>query len=242
VDRPDLSLDHHADALISAVSAVAKRTVVLLQVPGAVLTPWRDSVDSIAVQFLGGEATGLAWGGFLFGDSPQGHLPITFPGGENDDLLPSPREHVRYAEGMESGYRNTTMLQRAAFPFGHGLSYGRFQVEQASEVACDEAGSRCISATVKNHGPHRASALVQLYLQMPNCGLASAVLKGWSRTTEIAVGEAAAVYIALTEDAFQCWSADKGGWVVQREARAHVGFSSTDLQATLELASAPIMV
>lgn len=242
VDRTNLSLERHADALISSVSAVAKRTVVLLQVPGAVLTPWRDSVDSIAVQFLGGEATGLAWGGFLFGNSPRGRLPITFPGSENDEIPPSPRGHVRYAERMESGYRNATMLRRAAFPFGHGLSYGRFQLERASEVACDEAGSRCISATVKNHGPHQASALVQLYLQMPNCGLDSAVLKGWSRTVELAVGEATAVRIALTADAFRCWSADKADWVAQREARAHMGFSSTDLQATLELAPAPIMV
>merc|ERR1712048_1337281 len=40
-DRQDLHLDDGADMLIDAVSKVAKKTIVLSQIPGAIVMPWR---------------------------------------------------------------------------------------------------------------------------------------------------------------------------------------------------------
>ena len=61
VDRPNLSLDSGADALIAAVAAAAPKTVALVAAPGAFLTPWRAEVAAAAVLFLGGQASGSAW-------------------------------------------------------------------------------------------------------------------------------------------------------------------------------------
>merc|ERR1712019_92049 len=76
-DRATLSLDDSADTLIADLTAPKNtKVVVLLEIPGAVVMPWRDSVDGIAALFYGGQETGNAWANVLFGDhSPTGHLP-----------------------------------------------------------------------------------------------------------------------------------------------------------------------
>ena len=123
MDRANLSLDDGADALISAVAKAAPgKVVVLTQVCGAILTPWRDDVAAALVLFLGGQQTGAAWGAVLFGDhSPTGKLPITLPSSEIETIAPSSEPTVPYTEGMATGYRNIS--HTPAFPFGHGLSY-----------------------------------------------------------------------------------------------------------------------
>eukprot|EP00408_Alexandrium_pacificum_P005103 CAMPEP_0171214936 /NCGR_PEP_ID=MMETSP0790-20130122/31411_1 /TAXON_ID=2925 /ORGANISM="Alexandrium catenella, Strain OF101" /LENGTH=569 /DNA_ID=CAMNT_0011680679 /DNA_START=101 /DNA_END=1807 /DNA_ORIENTATION=+ len=56
------------------------KVVVLLEVMGAVLTPWRDKADAIMSIFHAGEETATAWAVTVFGDaSPSGKLPISFP-------------------------------------------------------------------------------------------------------------------------------------------------------------------
>ena len=67
-DRPNLSLDHGADALIAAVAAAAPKTIALVAAPGAFLTPWRGQVHAAATLFLGGQESGAAWADVLFGD------------------------------------------------------------------------------------------------------------------------------------------------------------------------------
>lgn len=72
-DRANLQLDDEADALIGEVSQNSVSTVVLIQAPGAVLMPWRHSINSILTMFLGGQETGSAWADVVFGDhAPSG--------------------------------------------------------------------------------------------------------------------------------------------------------------------------
>jgi beta-glucosidase len=236
VDRADLNLERDADALIAAVASVAKRTVVLLQVPGVVMTPWRGDVDAIAVQFLGGEATGLAWGEMLFGGySPRGRLPVTFPGHESDEIPPSPAAHVSYSEGQHTGYRDAALLRHAAFPFGHGLSYSRFSVEGAVAVKCDEEESLCVDVKLQNRGRHAASTVAQLYME--GCGMAAPVLKAWARTAELGPQESATVRLSVDAKLLRCWDARKGLWVALQPKEAQIGFSASDLQVKVALAS-----
>ena len=108
--------------------------MVLLQVPGAVLTPWRDDVDGILALFLGGRQTGEAWGSVLFegGHSPTGKLPRVIPAAAADTIPPDRAATVRYTEGMATSYRNTRA--RPAFAFGHGLGYTTFAYTDARVV------------------------------------------------------------------------------------------------------------
>jgi beta-glucosidase len=132
-DRDSLHLDGNADEVIAAL-ARERPTIVLMQIPGAVLTPWREQVAAAACLFFGGEETGHAWASVLFGDSfPQAHLPIMLPAGKGDVIEPG-LDKVPYDEGLLTSYRSTTM--KAAFPFGHGLSYTSFELLTPVAVPC----------------------------------------------------------------------------------------------------------
>merc|ERR1712190_394932 len=112
-------------ALVSRIASMRKPIVVLTQTAGAVTMPWLPQVDAVANLFVAGEQTGTAWASMLFGDvSPEGKLPIMMPATIEDTILPSQEEFYEYTEKLFTSYRNPRM--RAAFPFGHGLSYTSF--------------------------------------------------------------------------------------------------------------------
>merc|ERR1711981_749531 len=102
------------------------------------LMPWKDSVQSIAAMFLGGQETGNAWADVLFGDhAPTGHLPISMPATEADTVEPSRSSTITYSEGLSTGYRNKQFGY--AFPFGHGITYTKFSYTSGLTRSCGEA-------------------------------------------------------------------------------------------------------
>ena len=71
--------------VIPAVAAAQKNTIVVLSVPGSILTPWRKSVSTILWNGLPGEQVGPALGDVLTGAvPPQGKLPVTLPTKDNE--------------------------------------------------------------------------------------------------------------------------------------------------------------
>lgn len=245
-DRANLALDHDADALISAVAATGTPTVVLLQLPGTALTPWRDHVSAAAVLFLGGQATGSAWADVIFGDaSPVGKLPVVFPSAEADTIAPSPNGTIRYSEGLRTSYRNTAVTP--AYPFGHGLSYSTFTMAVAGQpAACkqQELAARqawraslpplpprlCVNATVTNTGGVAAATVVQLYAEFPPVANQPApILKGFAKTPTLAPHAAHVATFELTTRDLSYYDAAKVSWVAADSVTIHIGASSTDL-------------
>ena len=87
-DRANLSLDGNSDDVIAAVSRVQKNAIVVMTVPGSVLTPWRDEVPAILTNFFPGEQVGPALGDIIFGVvSPSAKLPVTMPNLENEQRM-----------------------------------------------------------------------------------------------------------------------------------------------------------
>jgi beta-glucosidase len=222
-DRETLSLDNSADALIEAVAAEAKATVVLMQVPGTILTPWRDAVDAAAVLFLGGPQTGHAWASMLFGDhSPTGRLPIMLPESEADTIEPmtTVNASVSYSEGLQTSYRNRDL--KAAFPFGHGLSYSSFDLKLGT------VSSTSLSVVVTNTGHAEAKALPQLYFEFPEeANQPAPLLKGFGKTGSLVPKASAEVTFPLT--AAQLSYFKDGAWHRVMEGVAHIGWSSADI-------------
>jgi len=235
-DRKSLSLDNGADALIRAVTVKAKRTVVLMQVPGVVVMPWRDSVFGIATMFLGGQETGSAWASVVFGDhAPTGRLPMMFPASEKDTISPSGESHINYSEGLHTSYRNTNLT--AAFPFGHGLTYTTFEYGNASAGKCIDLRSTCVRLPIRNDGKLAGQTTVQLYLEFPSvAGFRTPVLKGFQRTGELAPGASAEVTFRLQKRDVSYWDS-AGRWVVAPTLVAHLGESSADLRQTVHLST-----
>jgi len=231
-DRTSLSLDNNADALIAAVAATGKPTVVLMQVPGATLTPWRRNVSSVAALFLGGQETGSAWADVIFGDVvPTGKLPLVFPQSEDDTIPPSPDATVTYTEGLATSYRNAAI--HPAFPFGHGLSYTDFSFALVGEPkACAaEPGHLCVDATVTNTGDVAAATVAQLYVGFPpEAGQPAPLLKGFVKTRSLAPSAAQTVTFELTERDLSFYDVASKAWVKVDHVDVSVGTSSADIR------------
>lgn len=221
-DRVNLTLDHRADDLIWAVAnankELGKKTIVLTQVPGAIVMPWRDSVDAILTLFLGGQETGNAWASVLFGDhAPTGRLPITMPASEDDVIHPSQELEVKYDEGMATGYRNPAL--NVAYPFGHGLTYTTFTYDNIETFKCGI--HFCVKVDVVNTGEISGKAVPQLYVEFPaEAGHPAPLLKGFEKTGLIAPSQSRSVTFTLTDQDLSYYS--DGMWV--RIANQEPGF------------------
>eukprot|EP00811_Abedinium_folium_P028753 NODE_4477_length_1886_cov_11.546333.p1 GENE.NODE_4477_length_1886_cov_11.546333~~NODE_4477_length_1886_cov_11.546333.p1 ORF type:complete len:390 (+),score=118.49 NODE_4477_length_1886_cov_11.546333:424-1593(+) len=232
-DRANLSLDNGADALISAVVEANKQTVVLMQTPGAVVMPWRDSTQAIAALFLGGQGTGNAWASVVFGDvAPAGRLPITMPATEADTIAPSEELQMSYDEGLATGYRNPAFS--AAFAFGHGLTYTEFEFLQPQSAPCGSGSAVCITVEVRNIGNVRARAVPQVYLEFPpEAKYPVPLLRGFNKTGPLAPNASELVSIRLSTAELSYY--DRGTWVKASCVSVHVAASSVDVRHTMQL-------
>ena len=139
-DLLDISLPGRQDELVFAVAAANPKTIVVLQTGGPVEMPWLDDVAAVLQAWYPGQEAGNAIADVVFGDAePGGRLPQTFPvrwadnptGGRDPEVYPGRDGKVRYAEGLFVGYRHYDRAGIAPlFPFGHGLSYTRFELTE----------------------------------------------------------------------------------------------------------------
>jgi beta-glucosidase len=162
------------DELIRRVAAANRRTVVVLETGGPVLTPWRRRVAALLEAWYSGQDGGTAIARVLFGDAdPSGRLPATFPRSESQlptagdpERYPGVDNEVYYKEGVLVGYRWYDARRLApAFPFGFGLSYTRFAYG-GLRVRAARGGAR-VRVHVANLGRRRGADVVQLYLHLP---------------------------------------------------------------------------
>jgi beta-glucosidase len=161
-DRANLDLPGSQEELIKAVAATGKPTVVVLMNGSAVtMKNWIDKVPAIAEAWYGGEEGGNALADVLFGDySPAGRLPITFPRSVGQvPLYYNPKPTGR-------GYDYTDMSGKPLFPFGHGLSYTKFEYTnlQLTPQKINPNGKIRVSVDVQNVGDRKGDEVVQLYV------------------------------------------------------------------------------
>merc|ERR1712118_123201 len=168
-DRKDLTLGKQDDLIKAVAAAAGSKTAVVAVTPGALLTPWRDSVNAILTPMMPGQQYGNAISDVIFGDAnPGGKLPITFPTKENEmemtqEQWPGVNGISYYSEGLEVGYRwYDAHNVKPAFPFGHGLSYSKFEYSNL------KISGRKVTCTVKNTGAVDGSEAAQLYLKFPS--------------------------------------------------------------------------
>ncbi len=158
--------------LAEAVAATGTPVVVLLRHGRALVLEGaiRDAAAILATWFLG-EATGDAVADVIFGiEGPSGHLPVSFPLANGQQpwsydhrSTGRPATDADPLEGGRARWRDAP--DRALYAFGHGLTYGRLELEDivvAPTMAWD--GALCGGGVVRNTGDHDAVALVQLYI------------------------------------------------------------------------------
>jgi len=174
-DRNDLQLPDNQDALIAAVAAANKKTIVVLNTGGAILMPWLPQVAAVMQAWYPGQEEGNALADILFGDvNPSAKLPLTFPRTAAENPLsqkeqwPGVGGKSTYSEKLNVGYRwyDTTNTQ-PLFPFGFGLSYTTFKVSRLSVNSSAAPAKVAITLNVTNTGKRAGAEVVQVYVAHP---------------------------------------------------------------------------
>jgi beta-glucosidase len=187
--RADISLPGAQEELIRAVSATGTPVVVVLMAgrPLALESVIAD-IDALLCAWHPGTEAGPAIADLLFGArSPSGKLAVTFPRvtgqipiyyaqrNTGKPVSPEswthmdhlPRGAPQLSAGMTSFHMDTHFTP--LFPFGHGLSYTRFEYSGLAldrhEVPVD--GVVSVFVQVTNAGARRGTEVVQLYVRDP---------------------------------------------------------------------------
>ena len=162
-DRTSLRLHDEDVALIRAVSAVNPRTVVAIVAGSAVvISEWDSDVPAIALSWYSGMEGGHGLTDVLRGTVPaSGRLPFSIPRQETD--LPAFRADAEeFTYDLWHGYWHLAAHGiRPAYPFGFGLGYTTFAIEEAGAETV--GGDIHVGATVRNSGTHDGSDLIQVY-------------------------------------------------------------------------------
>ncbi len=244
-DRTHLDLPANQLVMLYALAEVNDRLIVVLANGGVVrISSWGDQVSAILECWLSGQAAGSAAVDLLLGvANPSGKLAETIPVRlqDNSSFLNFPGEEgvVRYGEGIFIGYRAyDTLIQNVSHPFGFGLSYTSFRIDDVDvSVAGSIAGSDLavtVTASVSNIGQRAGAEVVQVYVGDVEASVARPLreLKGFAKVY-LEPGETKQVSCQLDERSFAYWSSRFHRWVVEPgEFTIAVGNSSRHLVAT----------
>lgn len=251
----------------SATSTEMRRKSVLVLKDNAGVAMDPELVGSAGPAILEvwfpGQEDGNIVGDLLFGRrSPSGKLPVTFPfagKGFLDTITPAQfpgvagrdgkTQTVEYSEKLAIGYRwyDANVSGQCApvngrnpcvaFPFGHGLSYTTFSVDELALTADPQRKLYRATARVTNTGKKLGAEVLQAYVSLPASADAAGApqppkrLVGFARA-ELAPGQSQRLSITIDPAASNhplgVWSTREGQWIVpQGEFTVWLGNSSS---------------
>lgn len=229
-DRTDLRLPEPQRTLLEALYATGKPVVMVLTGGSAIAVDWAQAhLPAILMSWYPGQRGGTAVGQALFGDiNPAGRLPVTFY--KAGEVMPAFDDYAM--EGRTYRYFRGTPL----YPFGHGLSYTRFDYGalrlDADTIGAD--GRLGVTVDVTNAGTRSGDEVVQLYVRREHAGSGDAVqeLRGFQRV-QLAPGERRTVTFTLqAAQALRHYDEARAAYAVQPGAyEVRVGASSADIRA-----------
>ncbi len=242
LDPPDLQLPGKQNALIQAVAAVNKNTIVVLANGTPILmNSWLNKVPAVLESWYSGQEGGNAIAEILFGDvNPSGKLTDTLALRREDysdfGNYPGTPETVNYAEGIYVGYRHFDKHKIVPlYPFGYGLSYTTFAYSGLEVPPTMKRGKPIlVRVSVQNRGKRSGDEVVQLYVRdtAPKIDRPIRELKGFQRVS-LKPGEKKQVLFRLDDSAaayydtaLRHWKSNSGRYLVE------IGASSRDIRAS----------
>lgn len=171
-----LELNEAQLALFRAVNKTNANTAVLLMCGRPMAIPeLAEEAHAILCMWQPGTEGGHAAASLLYGDvCPSGHLPMTFPvctGQEpisydmySTGRMPADPFHSEQ-QPYSSHYMDCPVMP--LYPFGYGLTYTRFALNDAKLSAAVMTPDQQLtaSAMLSNTGDREAAAVVQLYIR-----------------------------------------------------------------------------
>ena len=196
-DRTNIELPKVQRDFLKALKDAGKQ-IIFVNCSGSciALQPETETCDAIVQAWYPGQEGGTAVADVLFGDvNPSGKLPVTFY--KNSNQLPD------YEDYSMKG-RTYRYFTDALFPFGYGLSYTTFKLDNAKlNVQNDGTGSLTVDVT--NTGSREGTEIVQLYVRdVTDTDGPVKSLRGFQRVN-LKAGQTSAVSIPLTPKTFELW-------------------------------------
>lgn len=239
-DSGGLALPGGQDALIATVAKANPNTVIVLETGNPVVMPWLGDVRAVVEAWYPGQEGGPAIADVLTGAAnPSGRLPISFPKSEAQNPRPQiaglgepegTQLPVEYGEGADVGYRWLAASgQTPQFPFGHGLSYTRF--EHGAPIISANGRKIGVRFTVRNAGDRVGADVPQLYL-LSAAGRPVKRLAAFARI-ELKPGEMRELILQIEPRVLASWK--DGSWQIDKgRYRFALGKSADDLGALVE--------
>jgi len=235
------------EALIKAVAAVNKKTIVTVTSGGSYATGnWLGQVPALLQTWYPGQEGGQAIAEVLFGvRSPEGKLPISFERRLADnpthDWYDAPphaadvKPTVKYGEGVFLGYRAYTSepdRPQPLFAFGYGLSYTTFKFDrlEVSPSRVSAAGGVTVSFDVSNTGTRAGAEVAEVYVGDPSARVRRPAkeLKAFEKL-RLEPGETRHISLTLDRRALAYYDVNGKGWRVDPGCfRIFVGDASND--------------
>jgi len=246
-DRRDLHLPFGQEELIKKVLAVNPKTIVVM-IAGAPfeIEEISKKTNALVWSWFNGSEGGNALADVLLGKiNPSGKLPWTMP----KNIMDSPAhatksfpgdKKVKYKEGILVGYRwfDTKKIE-PLYPFGYGLSYTTFDLENAKtdKSSYSLIDRIMVSVDVKNTGKVDGNEVVQLYVSKPDSKILRAAqeLKGFQKT-EVKAGGTNSISICLNvsdlayfDVVSKKWALEPGNYTLK------LGTSSRDIKQEVKV-------
>jgi beta-glucosidase len=225
-DRINIDLPGVQEELLQAVYATGTPIVLVLLSGSALAVNWAEvSIPAIVAAWYPGEEGGTALADVLFGDyNPAGRLPVTFY--KSVEQLPS------FSDYRMAGRTYRFFTGEPLYPFGFGLSYTSFSIDNLMISPAQVKGGEVVNVTaeVSNTGKVAGDEVVQLYIHQKSGSDSRPVreLKGFERVT-LQPGEAKTVSFQLGPDELGYWSTNAGKWIQEAaEFDLWVGDSSLE--------------
>ena len=239
-DRDNMKIPEDQNRLIAEIAKVQKNVVVVLHGGAPMELPWKDQEGAILCMYLGGERVREAAVKLLTGQvNPGGKLAETWPLRLEDNPsylnFPGTDGQVNYKEDIYIGYRYYDKKNmEVLFPFGHGLSYTKFEYSdlRLEKDSIADTDALTVSCKVRNAGGVAGQEVVQLYVQEKNSHVSRPVreLKGFEKVG-LLPGEEKEVCFVLDKRSFAYYEVKIHDWYVESgEYTVEIGASSRDIR------------
>ncbi|WP_010135131.1 beta-glucosidase BglX [Ochrovirga pacifica] len=239
--RTKLGLPGVQQELLEEVYAVNKNIVLVLNNGRPLVLSWADKhIPAILEAWQLGTQSGHAIAQVLYGDyNPSGKLPMSFP--RNEGQVPLYYNYKNtgrpVAPGKDVVFWSHYQDQKndALYPFGHGLSYTKFEYSDIKVTPLPEGVE--VKVNLKNIGDRAGKEVVQLYIRDVVASVTRPVkeLKGF-KLVSLSKNEEKSIRFVLTNKELGFYN-NQGEFVVEPgEFSVFVGGSSkTVIETSFEL-------
>lgn len=233
-DSAKLELTGFQQQLLERVHATGTPVALVLINGRPLALPWAaEHVPAILEAWIPGERGGDAIVDILLGDrEPGGRLPVSVP--RHAGQLPVTYDYKPgKAQWLQEGGGYVDLPATPLYPFGHGLTFTRFEYRDlvASTPGTADGAPIEVSVEIANAGPRRGTEVVQVYVRdvLASVTQPDKRLAAFTKVT-LDPGEARRLKLPIAERQLEILTAQMQWKIEPGEFEILVGASSEDIR------------